>query len=144
MLTASTIQAQLQASADWGVQLSFLAAGRYLWLNYHTVHHLFPITDFSHHPAIQKILMEVRAKQDLASSPLLPLVPLLRRDWFLRPPPPSSACLLRRLAAVGQTVKEFKIKYTTGDPLTIYMQMLWSFATPLSLMQEIVVYAGGL
>merc|ERR1711865_348124 len=89
-------QAQLQASADWGVQLSFLAAGRYLWLNYHTVHHLFPITDFSHHPAIQKILME--------------------------------------------TVKEFKIKYTTGDPLTIYMQMLRSFATPLSLMQEIVVY----
>jgi hypothetical protein len=38
---------------------------------------------------------------------------------------------------VGQTVKEFKIKYTTGDPLSIYMQMLRSFATPLSLMQAI-------
>ena len=25
----------------------------YLWLNYHTVHHLFPRIDFSHHPAIQ-------------------------------------------------------------------------------------------
>ena len=44
--------------ADWGVQLSFLQAGRYLWLNYHTVHHLFPLTDFSHHPAIQAILIE--------------------------------------------------------------------------------------
>ena len=32
------------SSADWGVQLNFLQASRYLWLNYHTVHHLFPLT----------------------------------------------------------------------------------------------------
>jgi len=35
---------------------------RYLWLNYHTVHHMFPHTDMSHHPAIQKIMVET-AKQ---------------------------------------------------------------------------------
>ena len=49
--------AQLHSSADWGVNMSFLQAIVYLWLNYHTVHHLFPRTDFSHHPAIQKILI---------------------------------------------------------------------------------------
>ena len=51
-------EAQLHSSADWGCQLSFLQAGIYLWLNYHTVHHLFPRTDFSHHPQIQAILLE--------------------------------------------------------------------------------------
>ena len=38
--------------------MPFWAAGLYLWLNYHTVHHLFPRTDFSHHPAIQAILLK--------------------------------------------------------------------------------------
>lgn len=51
-------EAQLQSSADWGVNMPFWAAGLYLWLNYHTVHHLFPRTDFSHHPAIQAILLK--------------------------------------------------------------------------------------
>jgi len=50
--------AQLHSSADWGVNMSFLQASVYLWLNYHTVHHLFPRTDFSHHPAIQQLLLE--------------------------------------------------------------------------------------
>jgi fatty acid desaturase len=50
--------AQLHSSADWGVNMSFLQAGIYLWLNYHTVHHLFPRLDFSHHPAIQSMLIE--------------------------------------------------------------------------------------
>lgn len=50
-------EAQLHSSADWGVNLSFLQAIIYLWLNYHTVHHLFPRTDFAHHPAIQQILI---------------------------------------------------------------------------------------
>ena len=31
---------------------------RYLWLNYHTVHHLFPHTDMSHHPAIQQLMIQ--------------------------------------------------------------------------------------
>lgn len=39
--------------------LGFLGSAQYLWLNYHTVHHLFPHTDMSKHPAIQQILMEV-------------------------------------------------------------------------------------
>merc|ERR1719324_1771995 len=50
-------EAQLQSSADWGVHLSFYSAWRYLWLNYHTVHHLFPRIDFSHHQQIQAILI---------------------------------------------------------------------------------------
>ena len=54
-------EAQLVSSADWGVQLPFRRAWVYLWLNYHTVHHLFPRLDFSHHPAAQAIIIEVRA-----------------------------------------------------------------------------------
>ena len=42
-----------------------------------------------------------------------------------------------------KTCKEFKVKYVTSDPVTIYKQMLRAFATPLSLMQEISVYGGG-
>jgi len=51
-------EAQLQSSADWCVESSFLSAGLYLWLNYHTVHHMFPKLDFSHHSQIQQILMQ--------------------------------------------------------------------------------------
>ena len=32
-------EAQLHSSADWGINMTFLQAGVYLWLNYHTVHH---------------------------------------------------------------------------------------------------------
>jgi len=50
--------AQICSCADWAVQTKFLPSILYLWLNYHCVHHLFPLTDFSHHRAIQIILME--------------------------------------------------------------------------------------
>mmetsp|Transcript_121720 Transcript_121720/g.351424 ORF Transcript_121720/g.351424 Transcript_121720/m.351424 type:complete len:500 (-) Transcript_121720:61-1560(-) len=50
--------AQLHSSADWDVSCPFYLAGRWLWLNYHTVHHMFPLTDFCHHPAIQSILLK--------------------------------------------------------------------------------------
>ena len=64
---------QLVSSADWGVQLPFERAWIYLWLNYHTVHHLFPRLDFSHHPAAQAILMqtcqEMGVKYVAADSP---------------------------------------------------------------------------
>ena len=94
-------EAQLHASADWSVGLPFLAAGGYLWLNYHTVHHLFPRVDFSHHPALQSILIE--------------------------------------------TCKEFGIKYSvTSSAVEIYAQMIWTFSTPQSLMQEIMVYGGSI
>mmetsp|Transcript_59036 Transcript_59036/g.129618 ORF Transcript_59036/g.129618 Transcript_59036/m.129618 type:complete len:491 (-) Transcript_59036:349-1821(-) len=92
--------AQLNSSADWGVQDSFLVAARWLWLNYHTVHHLFPLIDFSHHPAVQAILMD--------------------------------------------TCEEFGVHYRAGTAKNIYKEMVNSFASPLSLMQECVVYAGGL
>jgi len=93
-------EAQLQSSADWGVQLSFWSAWRYLWLNYHTVHHLFPRIDFSHHPDIQSILM--------------------------------------------RTCDEFGVKYRAGKFTDIYREMIHSFSTPQSLMQEVIVYSGGL
>mmetsp|Transcript_34284 Transcript_34284/g.45323 ORF Transcript_34284/g.45323 Transcript_34284/m.45323 type:complete len:455 (+) Transcript_34284:57-1421(+) len=48
---------QIYTSADIDCQLGFYQSMRYLWLNYHTVHHLFPHTDQSKHPGIQKILM---------------------------------------------------------------------------------------
>ncbi|GMH67580.1 hypothetical protein TL16_g04715 [Triparma laevis f. inornata] len=51
-------ESQIASCADWGVQGKFLESVVYLWLNYHCVHHLFPLTDFSHHRDIQKILME--------------------------------------------------------------------------------------
>jgi len=58
-------EAQLASCADWGVQLPFEKAWIYLWLNYHTVHHLFPRLDFSHHPAAQAILMRTCAEMDV-------------------------------------------------------------------------------
>ena len=51
-------EAQLCASADWAVQTPFYRAGLYLWLNFHTIHHLFPLLDFSHHPAAQRLLLQ--------------------------------------------------------------------------------------
>jgi fatty acid desaturase len=51
-------EAQLIACADIGVGLTFYESARYLWLNYHTVHHLFPHTCMSKHPGIQTILVE--------------------------------------------------------------------------------------
>jgi fatty acid desaturase len=50
--------AQLNSSADFGTGLSFLSSMKYLWLNYHTVHHMFPHTDMSKHPGIQAILVD--------------------------------------------------------------------------------------
>lgn len=93
--------AQLNSSVDWCVGFSFRQAIVFLWLNFHTVHHMFPKIDFSHHPAIQKILI--------------------------------------------QTCNEFDIDYNFDySPITIYKQMIKSFASPRSLMQEIMVYAGGI
>ncbi|GMI07310.1 hypothetical protein TrVE_jg845 [Triparma verrucosa] len=51
-------EAQISSCADWSIQGKFLPSIIYLWLNYHCVHHLFPLTDFSHHRDIQGILME--------------------------------------------------------------------------------------
>lgn len=93
-------EAQLISSADWAVGMPFWSAGLFLWLNYHTVHHLFPLTDFSHHPAIQRILIE--------------------------------------------TCKEFELDYIVKSPLEIYIQMVRTFASPTSLMQEIMVYGGNI
>jgi len=49
---------QLNASADMEPGLSFYGSWKYLWLNFHTIHHLFPNTDMSKHPGMQKVLLE--------------------------------------------------------------------------------------
>ena len=49
---------QLTVSSDIGTNLTFLQSWKYLWLNFHTVHHLFPHVDFCHHPNIQKLIIE--------------------------------------------------------------------------------------
>lgn len=49
---------QLSVSSDIGTDLTFLQSWKYLWLNFHTVHHLFPHVDFCHHSHIQKIIIE--------------------------------------------------------------------------------------
>lgn len=51
-------EAQLNSSSDLGTQLSFVESTKWLWLNYHTVHHLFPHIDMSKHPGVQNILIE--------------------------------------------------------------------------------------
>ena len=58
-------ESQLHSSSDWAVDTPFLKAGIYLWLNYHTIHHLFPKTDFAHHPAMQQILMRLCKKHNV-------------------------------------------------------------------------------
>lgn len=57
--------AQLNSSADWAVGCSFLGSLPYLWLNYHTVHHLFPNVCMSKHPGIQKIMLETIKEFDV-------------------------------------------------------------------------------
>ncbi|CAB9500753.1 Acyl-lipid (8-3)-desaturase [Seminavis robusta] len=93
-------EAQLHVSADWSVDMNFYQGILYLWLNFHTVHHLFPKVDMSHHPEITRILK--------------------------------------------QTCKEFEIPYVCGSPGQIYKEMIHSFSEPQSLLQEIMVYAGGI
>lgn len=50
---------QIDASVDWCTEYGFYKSIIFLWLNYHTVHHLFPKVDFSHHKEISKILYEM-------------------------------------------------------------------------------------
>jgi len=50
-------EAQLCACSDIGQPgLSFFGSAMYLWLNYHTVHHVFPHTDMSKHPGMQAVM----------------------------------------------------------------------------------------
>ena len=50
--------AQLLSSTDIDVGSTFYGSIRYLWLNFHTVHHLLPHTDMSKHPGLQRVLLE--------------------------------------------------------------------------------------
>ena len=49
-------ESQVYSCSDIGKHASFYASAQYLWLNYHTVHHLFPHTCMSKHPGIQRVL----------------------------------------------------------------------------------------
>lgn len=50
--------AQLLSSTDIEVGSTFWSSIKYLWLNFHTVHHLLPHTDMSKHPELQQVLLE--------------------------------------------------------------------------------------
>jgi len=56
---------QLLSSTDFCTNLSFRQSSCMLWLNFHTVHHLFPLIDISHQPSIQKILVETCNEFDI-------------------------------------------------------------------------------
>merc|ERR1719486_1846313 len=56
---------QLVTSSDIGYNYGFLGSMACLWLNYHTVHHLLPTVDMSHHAEAQKILIRVSTKHGI-------------------------------------------------------------------------------
>lgn len=47
---------QVLTCTDWCTDASFLTSALLLWLNTHTVHHLFPRVDISHHRDLQAVL----------------------------------------------------------------------------------------
>jgi fatty acid desaturase len=61
-------EAQLCASSDIGRDETFASSAAYLWLNFHTVHHLFPHTDMSKHPGIAKVLEQCASDYGLSYS----------------------------------------------------------------------------
>lgn len=56
---------QILTCTDWCTDWSFLKSSIFLWLNTHTVHHLFPRIDISHHQAIQQILRQTCVEFDI-------------------------------------------------------------------------------
>lgn len=52
----SWAEQQVLTCTDWCANWSFVSSSVFLWLNTHTVHHLFPRIDISHHSALQDIL----------------------------------------------------------------------------------------
>ena len=50
--------AQLIACSDFEPNTGVYGSMKYLWLNYHTVHHLFPHVDLSKHAAVQTVLID--------------------------------------------------------------------------------------
>jgi len=59
---------QLVTSSDIGYNYGFIGSMLCLWLNYHTVHHLLPTVDMSHHQQAQKILNKISKKHGLSYS----------------------------------------------------------------------------
>lgn len=64
----SWAEMQLVTSTDIGYDYGFVGSLLCLWLNYHTVHHLLPTVDMSHHQEAQKILRRVARKHGLEYS----------------------------------------------------------------------------
>lgn len=56
---------QLAVSCDIGYNYNWLESMLCLWLNYHTVHHLLPTTDMSHHRELQQVLTRVSKKHGI-------------------------------------------------------------------------------
>lgn len=56
---------QLIVNCDIGRNLSFWESTRFLWLNYHGIHHMFPVVDAYHHPKLQEFLIELTEERGL-------------------------------------------------------------------------------
>lgn len=61
-LNGSWAEMQLVTSSDIGYNYGFIGSMLCLWLNYHTVHHLLPTVDMSHHKQAQTILNKIAKK----------------------------------------------------------------------------------
>ena len=57
---------QLVTSSDIGYNYGFIGSMLCLWLNYHTVHHLLPTVDMSHHAEAQNVLLRVATKHGIS------------------------------------------------------------------------------
>jgi len=88
--------AQLNASADLEPGLSFFASWKYLWLNYHTIHHLFPHTDMSKHPGMQGVLMRTLQEFPEVKYEVAPFTTLYKEmiETFSRPRHPGETIRL--------------------------------------------------
>lgn len=60
---------QIQACGDWDVRVQFPRNLVYLTLNLHTVHHLFPSLDISHHHIGQAVLEQTCAERGVPYRP---------------------------------------------------------------------------
>jgi linoleoyl-CoA desaturase len=58
-------EAQVHSSADWATNLTWWQSLAHMFLNYHTVHHLFPRIDACHFPALHAILTETCQEFDI-------------------------------------------------------------------------------
>ena len=144
-------EAQLHVSADWAVNSSFIYSMVYLWLNFHTVHHLFPRVDFSHHPAIQQILVKTCKdfKIKYKHGSLFTLwLEMVRDVWIFFDSLQSTHLHVTRQLLLGFLVVPHFIIFISHGMLncaqTTSNTQVRNFGHPVSPLEMVYVYGGGL